>query len=48
MSDFQIVGSPSAIFYDEEYILNHNDIELRIPIIYDNTGNVSWDWEIKS
>lgn len=47
MSDFQIVGSPSAIFYDEEYIPNHNDFELRILIIYDNTENVSWDWEIK-
>ncbi|MDJ1476920.1 MerR family transcriptional regulator [Bacillus sp. LS15-K4] len=48
MSDFQIVGSPSAIFYDEEYIPNHNDIELRILIIYDNTDNVSRDKKARS
>ncbi|EEM16097.1 MULTISPECIES: MerR family transcriptional regulator [Bacillus] len=47
VNNFQIIGSPSAIFYDEEYIPNHSDIELRIPIIYENTGNLSWDWEIK-
>ncbi|MDC2865818.1 MerR family transcriptional regulator [Bacillus sp. BP-3] len=47
VNNFQIIGSPSAIFYDEEYIPDHSDIELRIPINYENTGNVSLDWEIK-
>ena len=32
-NNFQIVGSPSAVFYDEEYIPSNSDIELRIPVM---------------
>ncbi|MEH7814762.1 MerR family transcriptional regulator, partial [Bacillus toyonensis] len=38
-NSFQIVGSPSTVFYDEEYIPNRSYIELRIPIMdEDNKG----------
>ena len=47
INNLKIVGSPSAIFYDEEYIPNRSDIELRIPIIYEDNGNLSREWEIK-
>ena len=32
-NNFQIAGSPSAVFYDEEYIPSNSDIELRIPVM---------------
>jgi DNA-binding transcriptional MerR regulator len=44
---FQIVGAPFAIFYDEEYVPNESDIELIIPIAYENNEYVSQEWEIK-
>ena len=44
-NNFQIVGSPSTVFYDEEYIPNQSDIELRIPVVYEN--DVVQEYEIK-
>ncbi|CAM4398221.1 MerR family transcriptional regulator [Bacillus manliponensis] len=46
-NELQIIGSPSAIFYDEEYIPNESDIELIIPIRYENTESISQEWKIK-
>lgn len=45
--NFPIVGSPSTVFYDEEYIPNESDIELRIPILYENDKDVVQGSEIK-
>ncbi len=44
-NNFQIVGSPSTVFYDEEYIPNQSDIELRIPVVHEN--DVVQEYEIK-
>ncbi|GGE61767.1 MerR family transcriptional regulator [Priestia taiwanensis] len=45
---FQIIGSPVAIFHDEEYIPNESDIELIIPIIYENNECTSQEWKMKT
>ena len=45
-NNFQIVGSPSTVFYDEEYIPNHSDIELRIPIMDEDNKGVLQECEI--
>ncbi|MFJ8412368.1 MerR family transcriptional regulator [Bacillus paramycoides] len=47
MNCFTVIGSPSAVFYDEEYIPNRSDIELRIPIMYENNEESSRECEIK-
>lgn len=47
-SKFQIVGSPSTVFYDEEYIPNKSDIELRIPVMQGNNKDVVQEYEIKN
>ncbi|MDR4983884.1 MerR family transcriptional regulator [Bacillus cereus] len=46
-NSFQIVGSPSTVFYDEEYIPNQSDIELRIPIMDEDDKGVLQGCEIK-
>ncbi|PES97640.1 MerR family transcriptional regulator [Bacillus cereus] len=46
-NNFQIVGSPSTVFYDEEYIPNQSDIELRIPIMDGDYKDVIQECEIK-
>ncbi|MEH7029075.1 GyrI-like domain-containing protein, partial [Bacillus wiedmannii] len=46
-SNFQIVGSPSTVFYDEEYIPNQSEIELRIPVMHRNNKDVVQEYEIK-
>ncbi|MFB5252783.1 MerR family transcriptional regulator [Bacillus mycoides] len=46
-NSFQIVGSPSVVFYDKEYIPNHSDIELRIPVMYEDNKGVLQECEIK-
>ncbi len=47
-NSLQIVGSPSVVFYDEEYIPNHSDIELRIPIIAGDDKGIFQACEIKN
>ncbi|MED3152432.1 MerR family transcriptional regulator, partial [Bacillus thuringiensis] len=46
-NNFQIVGSPSAVFYDEEYIPSNSDIELRIPVMQGNDEDVAQEYEMK-
>ncbi|MEH7256447.1 MerR family transcriptional regulator [Bacillus toyonensis] len=46
-NSFQIVGSPSTVFYDEEYIPNRSYIELRIPIMDEDNKGVLQECEIK-
>ncbi|HDR7912886.1 TPA: MerR family transcriptional regulator [Bacillus wiedmannii] len=45
--NLQIVGSPSTVFYDEEYIPNESDVELRIPVMHGNNKDVVQEYEIK-
>ena len=47
-NNFQIVGSPSAVFYDEEYIPSNSDIELRIPVMQGNDEDVAQEYEMKN
>jgi len=46
-SSLQIVGSPSTVFYDEEFMPGHSDIELRIPIMDGDDKNELQGCEIK-
>ncbi|PFB88821.1 MerR family transcriptional regulator [Bacillus thuringiensis] len=46
-NNFQIVGSPSVVFYDEEYIPSNSDIELRIPVMQGNDEDVVQEYEMK-
>ncbi|WP_152395920.1 MerR family transcriptional regulator [Paenibacillus guangzhouensis] len=43
-----LLGTPSAIFFDEEYTPDHSDIELMIPIVQRHGEETSCDWEIKT
>ncbi|SCC42571.1 MerR family transcriptional regulator [Bacillus mycoides] len=45
-NSLRIVGSPSTVFYDEEYIPNHSDIELRIPIMAEDNKGVLQECEV--
>lgn len=46
-SNIQLQGVPSAIFFDEEFIPDHCDIEIMIPIIHRNDEKISKEWQIK-
>lgn len=46
-SSIQLLGVPSAIFFDEEFTPDHSDIELMIPIIHRNEEKISREWQIK-
>lgn len=46
-NNFQIEGSPAAIFYDEEYLPEESDIEIVIPIIDVKCETISEQWQIK-
>ncbi len=46
-NNLQIVGSPSTVFYDEEFMPGHSDIEFRIPIMDGDDKNELQGCEIK-
>ncbi|MCO0601070.1 MerR family transcriptional regulator [Peribacillus butanolivorans] len=46
-SNIQLLGVPSAIFFDEEFTPDDCDIELMIPIIQRNDEKISREWQIK-
>ncbi|UHA72539.1 MerR family transcriptional regulator [Paenibacillus sp. 481] len=46
-SRIQLLSVPSAAFFDEEFIPEHCDMELMIPITHANDGAASRDWQIK-
>ncbi|MCR8844467.1 MerR family transcriptional regulator [Paenibacillus sp. SC116] len=45
----QLLSAPSAIFFDEEFIPDHSDVELIIPVAHvkDNDGSLLKDWTLK-
>lgn len=43
----QLLGAPSVIFLDEEFNPDQSNIELMIPIIHENGGDTSSEWQIK-
>ncbi|QDQ02576.1 MerR family transcriptional regulator [Lysinibacillus fusiformis] len=46
-SNIQLLGVPSAIFFDEEFTPNHCDIEIMIPNIHSNDEKISMEWQLK-
>lgn len=42
-----VLGVPSAVFFDEEFIPDHSDMELMIPIMLRNEEAISKDCNIK-
>ncbi|MFF5396210.1 MerR family transcriptional regulator [Peribacillus butanolivorans] len=46
-SNIQLLGVPSAIFFDEEFTPDDCDIELMILIIQRNDEKISREWQIK-
>ncbi|MBD8497912.1 MerR family transcriptional regulator [Paenibacillus arenosi] len=46
-SQFERIGTPSTVFFDEEFIPEHSDIELIFPITQSNNAFASNGWKMK-
>ena len=46
--NIHLLGTPSAIFHDDEYTPDHSDIELMVPIVHMNDEDTSCEWQIQT